>query len=391
MKDTGAWIVEAAHEVGLDAVGVCAAQPSERAAAALRDWVDRGFAADMAYLARPDRLARLFSPETWDRPHHALLLAAASYHPPPPMPAEGSADGSVRIAAHACGPDYHRALGRRLDALAERLTRRLGPVVVGRSVDTAPILERDAAARAGLGFIGRNAMLIHPRFGSWLLLGELRLARSLPIERAPSTGTCGQCRRCLDECPTRALVAPYVVDSRRCISYLTIEHRGWIPLELRPLLGNWVFGCDACALVCPYNQHRKRRLAGPQVDGGHREPRSGGAGTSACVDPRPSLTELMALDETALLARYRGTPVRRAGAVGLLRNLCIAAGNWAAPELVPALRLRLAHAEPMVRGHAAWALGRIGDAAARRALAAALRYEDNGLVRREIVQALDGP
>ncbi len=382
------WLEEVGLEVGLDLLGSCDARPSTIAVSAFQKWLRGGLAAEMEFMVRPDRAARLVNPEAWDRPYHGLLVAALRYDPPPPMEAEAAATGRVRIAAYACHPDYHQHLIRRLDALAEKVTRNLGPVVLGRSTDTAPILERDAAARAGLGFIGRNTMLINPRLGSWLVLGELRLARPLPVEPTAIAGSCGSCRRCLEQCPTGAIVAPYSVDSRRCISYLTIEHRGWIPDELRPLVGNWIFGCDVCALACPYN--RRRQAPRPARRLGLRSASAAGRGWSApTVDARPNLQELFSLSEGELLDRYRATPVRRAGRAGLLRNLCIAAGNWRNPVTLPWVRSRLADPEPIVRGHAAWALGQLGGPEAHRALTAALRREADGRVCAELQAALE--
>jgi epoxyqueuosine reductase len=256
-------------------------------------------------------------------------------------------------------------------------------------VDTGPILEREIAARAGLGFIGKNTNLIHPQLGSWLLLGELLL----PIEvlsEAPQCmasgtdgglaellrrGTCGRCTRCLDACPTGAFVAPYVLDSRRCISYLTVELKGPIPTELRPLIGNRIFGCDVCQKVCPWN----RRFASPTLVEVFRS----GPGASA-----PRLLDLMSFDDTAFRRRFRDSPVWRAKRRGLLRNVAVALGNWADPAAAPALSRALDDVEPLIRGHAAWALGRIASENARRALQTALATETDEWVRSELKASL---
>ena len=259
-------------------------------------------------------------------------------------------------------------------------------------MDTAPLLERDFAAQAGLGFAGRNTCLITPGLGSWTFLAALAVPERLDerpkskeyssiahppshiVHRTSSFVGCGRCTRCLDACPTAAFVAPHVLDARRCISYLTIELRGPIPRELRPLMGNWVFGCDVCQEVCPYN-----RIASPA----HEEvwPADPARGTLP-------LLELLALDEGAFRPRFRGTAILRTKRRGLVRNACVAAGNWGDPAAVPALIALLADPEPLIRGHAAWALGRIGGRAAAEALAARAAVEDDAWVRAEIAAAL---
>jgi epoxyqueuosine reductase len=188
--------------------------------------------------------------------------------------------------------------------------------------------------------------------------------------------SCGVCHRCLDACPTAAFPEPYVLDARRCISYLTIELKGWIPAELRPLMGNWVYGCDVCQVVCPFN-----RFATPSGEASFRP--------ANCDAAAPPLLDLLALDEAGFARRYRHSPVRRIKRRGLVRNACVAAGNWGSPRAVPALCALLDDAEPLVRGHAAWALGRIGGSAAAAGLAGALGEEAHGEVRRELAAALE--
>ncbi len=281
----------------------------------------------------------------------------------------------------------------KLHALDAFIRERTGRETLGKIfVDTAPVLERDFAEQAGLGFIGRNCCLITPGMGSWTVLAGLLVPERLTIDDRPWTITelstvhrpssvvpqCGRCTRCLDACPTRAFVAPHVLDARRCSSYLTIELRGPIPRELRPLMGDWVFGCDICQEVCPYN---KQASAG---QGCHSE-RIGPEPLVAASDQRRiSLLELLMLDDTGFRARFRGTPVLRAKRRGLVRNACVAAGNAGDPTLVPALITLLADAEPLIRGHAAWALGRIGGAEALRALEMAAVVEPDPWVREEI-------
>jgi epoxyqueuosine reductase len=258
-------------------------------------------------------------------------------------------------------------------------------------VDSGPVLERSWAQEAGLGFIGKNTCLITPRLGSWTFLAVLLVPEEVAHitlhansagqaagnERQGASGklpACGACTRCLDVCPTGAFPAPHILDARRCISYLTIELKGPIPHELRPRLGNWIFGCDLCQEVCPYNRRfaRPARLAALK-------------GQPEMAAPR--LLDLLALDETAFRQRFRGSPVLRAKRRGLLRNVCVALGNWGDPAAVPSLTDALHDREPLVRGHAAWALGRIASPAARQALRSAETTEPDGYVQAEIAAA----
>jgi epoxyqueuosine reductase len=251
-----------------------------------------------------------------------------------------------RIARYAWGADYHAAMLARLQQLAQFIRTVAGREVQQRIyVDTGPLLERDVATRAGLGFIGRNTCLISPAWGSFLFLGEILLDVELEYDEPERLGTCGACTRCLAACPTGALVAPYVLDSRRCISYLTIELKGSIPVELRPLLGNWIFGCDACQSVCPW----PRRFAHTGRQDFLRFE------ADRCA---PRLTELMQLDEAQFHARFRGMPMLRAKRRGLLRNVAVALANWGDAQAVPSLRAAAQDADPLVREHAAWALAR---------------------------------
>jgi epoxyqueuosine reductase len=243
-------------------------------------------------------------------------------------------------------------------------------------VDTGPVLERELAVRAGLGFVGKNTNLIHPQMGSWLFLGELLLNIELPVMRArPVRGTCGGCTRCLDACPTGALVTPYVLDARRCISYLTIELKGAIPRELRSLIGNRIFGCDICQDVCPWNRRHSRPTLEPAF-----RPKS---------DTRaPHLVDLLSLDAEGFRLRFGDSAIARAKRRGLLRNVAVALGNWGDPVTISALDRALHDCEPLVRGHAAWALGQVQSRRAQSALAQALSSETDLWVREEIAQGL---
>jgi epoxyqueuosine reductase len=264
----------------------------------------------------------------------------------------------------------------RLRRLAEYLLSR-GAQVARYYVDTGPVIDRAAARRAGIGWYGKNTLIItRSGHGSWVFLGEI--LTDLPLlPDNPNEGDCGRCRLCLDACPTGAIVAPYMVDARRCISYLTIEHRGPIPRDMRPAIGDHIFGCDICQVVCPHNT---KTLAE-----GHPEfaPRPG-------IGARPQLLSLLNMTEVEFRLRFSGSAVKRAKHSGLRRNVAVALGNLADPAAVPELLLALADEEdPLVRGHAAWALGRIGTDLARDGLRHRLAHEQDGWVREEISLALE--
>jgi epoxyqueuosine reductase len=289
-----------------------------------------------------------------------------------------------RISRYAWGDDYHEVIRARLDQLASYV-RALAPPGDEKTipfVDTGRMIDRAVAERSGLGWYGKNTMILTKGWGSWVFLAALVTSLDLAPD-PPLAANCGQCTRCLEACPTGAFAAPYVLDNRRCISYLTIELRGAIPLELRPLIGNHIFGCDICQEVCPVNHIVERRLRAGGALGrrGERlefQPR-GTTGSS------PELIPLLAVTEEEFRERFRHSPIKRAKRRGLLRNVCVALGNLGDPAAVPALGAVLrAHDEPLVRGHAAWALGRIGGDDARAALDAALRDEREESVIGEI-------
>jgi epoxyqueuosine reductase len=370
-------IVAEGHRLGFDLVALApAASPATMDA--YRAWLAAGHHGEMAYLARPDAVVRRADLALTLPGVRTVVSVAANYHTRP-LPAELRDDPSRGlVASYAWGDDYHEVLAPCLRELAAFVEAQLGAEVAHRAyVDTEPLLEREIAAGAGLGFVGKNTNLIHPRLGSWLFLGELLLSVDLPALPAPgpATGTCGGCTRCLDACPTGALVAPYVLDARRCISYLTIELKGPIPRDLRPLLGNRILGCDICQEVCPWN----RRFARPTVEPAF-QPR---------VDSlAPQLLDLLALDEAGFQRRFAASPLKRARRRGLLRNVAVALGNWGDPAAVPALAQALHDAEPLIRGHAAWALGRIAAPGARRALEQAQAREIDSFVRQELAATL---
>jgi len=323
------------------------------------------------------RAAERLDPQLLAPGAQSMIVTLVNYHPGP-LPAGAADPLRGRIARYSWSRDYHDAIKGLLFRLDGFIRERSGRDAHGKAcVDTAPLLERDAGASAGLGFFGRNTCLITPGLGSWTFLAALLVPEALNpavagLPRTPAA-TCGRCTRCLDRCPTAAFPEPHVLDARRCISYLTIELRGPIPPELRPQMGNWVFGCDVCQEVCPYN-----RTAPPTT------------WDALAPDPAraaPPLSELLVLDEAAFRARFRGTPVARARRSGLVRNACVAAGNSEDPSLIPLLGALLADPEPMVRGHAAWALGRIGGGPARRALDRARLVERDSGAAAEIAAA----
>lgn len=284
------------------------------------------------------------------------------------------------VARYARARDYHKAMGKSVRRLAAWIEERTGSPARG-FVDTAPVLERAFSERAGLGWIGKNACLIHPKFGSWLLLGEVLTAARLEPDDGPHLDHCGSCTACLDVCPTDAIVEPGVVDANACIAHWTIEHRGPIPRERREGNGRWMFGCDLCQTCCPWNREAgiERRARGAS-GGALWEARAG----LDALDPE----EMLALDEATFRARYSGTPLMRAKWDGMRRNACVVLGNVGDPSGIPALVGALADADPVVRGHAAWALGRIGGAGAADALRGRGREETEPDVRDEIRDAL---
>ena len=278
-----------------------------------------------------------------------------------------------RIARYARGRDYHRVMKARMRDFAAGLAARLDmPIAARWYVDDGPMLDRAAAARAGLGWFGKNSNILTRELGSWVFLGQVITDLKIAPD-APLVKTCGSCVRCIDACPTGAIVAPYVIDNARCISHLTIENRGAIPRDLRPLLGDWIFGCDLCQEVCPVN--RKAQPA--------QEPAFGKAALATA-----DLIEILEMSETDFRERFRGTPILRAKRIGLQRNACVALGNGKNPAAIPALDRALQQGEPLVRGHAAWALGQIGGPAAVAALHQAAQSETDGEVLAEIRAAL---
>jgi epoxyqueuosine reductase len=366
-----------ALEAGFDRAGVADLGPLEHGEALVR-WLDRGDQAAMGYLGR--RLEARLDPSQIFPGARSVLCVALQYHPlhgeDGERQPEPKGDLWRRVARYARGKDYHDVMGARLEALEERVREAFPGCETRRYVDTGPVLERELAARAGMGAVGKNTMLLHPEGGSWFLLGELFLSLDLAPD-APLTDLCGSCTLCLEACPTGALPEPYRLDSNRCISFWTIEHRGALPPEARRMVGGWVFGCDVCQEVCPWN-------AAPEGTEGAVHPEMELPPERAELD----LARLLRLPREEYVERFRGSPMKRAKLEGLQRNAAVAMGNRLESRYAAPLADALREGEPLVRGHAAWALGRIGGEEAWRALEEALERESDEGVRAEIEAVL---
>jgi epoxyqueuosine reductase len=331
---------------GFDAVGFAEAHLEAEARAGLREFIARGYHGDMGWLA--GTAARRGDPPALWREARTVVVLGVNYAPQDdPLGLAESHDCGV-VSVYARGRDYHATLKRRLKALARWIEERW-PGALKLFVDTAPVMEKPLAQRAGVGWQGKHTNLVSREFGSWLFLGEIYLSLELEPDVAEADH-CGSCRRCLDACPTAAFPAPHQLDARRCISYLTIEHKGMIPLELRPLIGNRIYGCDDCLAVCPWNKFAQTA----------REPD---------FLPRkeltaPRLAELATLDDAAFRKLFSGSPVKRTGRDRFLRNVLIAIGNAAPgnPLLIATARHCLDDTSPLVRAAAVWALSRLAKA-----------------------------
>jgi epoxyqueuosine reductase len=327
-----------AQRLGFTLSGVTSPGPPEHLDF-FRSWISKGYHASLDWIASERSLERRSDPRAILPECQSILVLACPYPAP-----RGNLQGG-NIAAYALNMDYHDILGKRLQSLVNYIEEQAGTPVANRwYTDTGPILEKELAQKAGLGWIGKNTALINKEQGSYFFLAEILLALDLEADPAQAETYCGSCTRCLDTCPTGALREPYTLDARRCISYLTIEHRDSIPPELRPLLGDWVFGCDICQLVCPWNKP--------------------GAESSEILEeflPRPELTQInlveeMGLDHDQFQDRFKGSPVKRTKRRGYLRNVACVLGNLQDPESLPALAGALEDPEPLVREAAEWAI-----------------------------------
>ena len=332
---------ERARAAGLDAVGIAAAAALDRDGRALAAWLAGNKEAGMAWMARDP--AQRSDPRVLLPGCRSVVVAAMNY-----WPGDGEVEpreGEGRVALYARGRDYHKVLGAKVKALAAWLDAESG--ATSRAfVDTGPVLERAWAERAGIGWIGKNANLLTRDRGSWLLLGEILTTAALDPDDGPHAEFCGSCTACLDACPTGAIESAGVVDAHRCISYWTIEHRGSIPEGRREGLADWIFGCDVCQTVCPWNVSFAKET--PREAFSRRD-------DLRSLDPE----EILDLDEAAFRARYSGTALMRATWRGMRRNACIVLGNTRRTSSLPALRRALTDDDPVVRDHAAWAIARI--------------------------------
>jgi epoxyqueuosine reductase len=386
------WVIEQAREAGFELCGV--ARPNELPELArLEEWLERGYAGEMSYLRDPRRS----NPQLVLAGARSIIVCALNYNTSPPYSTEarlnptraGAEAPRGWISRYAWGNDYHDVLGDKLEALLAAMRESFKEAFDARVyVDTGPVVERVAAKYAGLGWLGKNTCLINERLGSWLFLGviitTLELEPPIPAAEGPPPDLCGQCRLCLDACPTGALVEPYVLDARRCISYLTIELRGSIPEEFRPALGRMVFGCDICQDVCPWNRKAPAtQLAAflpRQITSGNEAqdskinageaPQPEGASHRSLFAPEPEW--LASLSEKEFREVFRGSAVKRTKWRGLVRNACVALGNASLPAEVAVRRGILgllerlgSSADAVIAEHARWALDRLRSALAR--------------------------
>ena len=330
------------EELGFQAIAITDTELTE-AEQALQSWLAAGRHGAMEYMARHG--SKRSRPAELVPGTVRVISARMDYLPGPQGHARSVLENPqiAYISRYALGRDYHKVMRRRLQKLADRIAEAIGPFGHRVFVDSAPVLEKPLAAKAGLGWTGKHTLLLSRDAGSWFFLGEIYVDLPLPAD-APTGAHCGDCRACLDACPTGAIIAPYGVDARRCISYLTIELPGSIPETLRPLLGNRIYGCDDCQLACPWN-----RFARPTEEGDYL-PRHG-------LDAA-ELIALFAWDEAQFLRLTEGTPLRRLGHERWLRNIAVALGNApASPTVVAALKSRRDHSSPLVREHVRWARG----------------------------------
>ena len=367
-------VKEEAYRLGFSMVGVSPPDPLPHADI-FATWLQQGRHGEMTYLNSPrSRLCRA-NPEHILPGCRSVLALGMRYPASLPGPKREKALYG-QISAYAWGVDYHEVLPDRLRRLVQFIESQVGHAVQNRwYTDTGPILERELAQRAGLGWIGKNTCLISPREGSYFFLAEILLSIELEPDLPFTADRCGLCTRCIDACPTGCILPDRTIDARRCISYLTIELKGTIPPELRSQMGEWVFGCDLCQQVCPWN-----RFATSEVDKAFDHP----------VPPAVNLVDELRLSGEEFKRKYDHSPVMRAKRRGYLRNVAVALGNLHNTEAIPALAQALmVDQEPLIRAHAAWALGQIGSAPARLALERTAGTENDMMVKMEIQNCLE--
>ena len=361
-QDARAFIRDAALGVGFDAVGFAQASQSKIAVEGLLRFLEQGFHGDMGWLR--ERSDERSSPtRLWPEARSAVVLGH-SYAPAHDPLAVLDTPERAAISVYAQGKDYHDVIKPRLKQVARQMVAKLGGDVKV-FVDTAPVMEKPMGQAAGLGWQGKHTNLVSRTHGSWLFLGVILTTLDLQAHE-PESDHCGSCSRCIDVCPTNAFIEPYRLDARRCISYLTIEHKGFISRELRPLMGNRIYGCDDCLAVCPWNKFASSTK-------------------ETAYAARPSLrdaklVDLLSLDDAAFRTMFSGSPIKRIGRDRFVRNVLIAAGNAALSSLVPKVEALLKDPSPVVRGTAAWALSRLvpaGDFARHREIAMASEVDED--------------
>lgn len=359
------------RELGFDVIGITSADPFIADESAALERVRSGFMDGLPWYTE-DRVRAANRPRSLLENGKSVISLAMSYLSPDEDNPDSYARG--KVARYARGEDYHEVIKKRLRAFVLKLPEIVGRDVETRSfVDDGPMNDRAAARRAGVGWFGKNTNIITRSHGSWVFLAQVITDIDLEPD-TPLRKTCGNCVRCIEDCPTGAIVAPYVIDNDRCISFMTIELRGVIPREMRPLMGDWIFGCDICQDVCPAN--RKAMTRSDSVFGKLHD------------FTVPELLKLLRLNDETFAKQFRGTPIKRAKRVGLQRNVCVALGNIGDLDAAPQLVEVLFSSEPIVRTHAAWALGRIGGPLALTALRRRHLCESDPSVCEEITVAL---
>ena len=368
-------VKEQAYRLGFSLVGVSTPDPLPHADI-FENWLDQGRQGEMAYLySARSRLCRAHPTRILPECRSVLVLGMR-YPSPPTLTRSESKNVNLqgKIAAYAWGEDYHAILPERLQNLVAFTESQVGHPVPNRwYTDTGPLLERELAQRAGLGWIGKNTCLINPGEGSYFFLAEILLGTELEPDPPFIHDRCGTCTRCMTACPTGCILPDRTLDSRQCISYLTIELKGSIPRDLRSRMGNWIFGCDVCQQVCPWN-----RFATQKAD------------PAFAQQLAPNLLDELTLSTDQFKQKYRQSPIMRTRRAGYLRNIAVALGNLRSQEAVPALtQAIMTDYAPLVRAHAAWALGRIGGQHARTVLEKAAGIENDMMVKLEILDFLD--
>ena len=387
--DVKAAIKDFALESGFDLVQVASADEFAEDREVTLDRLDAGLMDGLPWFTKT-RVLRGTDPRALLPGARSIICLGLNYYQDQ-EDSPSTDDATGKVAMYAWGRDYHKVMKKRMRAFVVGLRSRLDQEIAARwYVDDGPMLDRAAAYRAGVGWFGKNTNILTPGLGSWVFLGQvitdLDVEPDLPLKKS-----CGNCVLCIEACPTDAIVAPYILDNSKCISHLTIENRGAVPVELRPQMQDWVFGCDICQDVCPVNRkagpswstfwEREQAGPGPRLNT-QRE------GQSELEKPeRLTLTEILEMSDEDFRHRFRGSPILRAKRAGLQRNACIALGNVGDAAAIPALCRTLAQGETLVRGHAAWALGRIGGTQASLALEQAAENETDSWVLQEIADA----